>query len=67
MIALTINGRDVHLENPMTIAQLLASKNLHAKIVVVERNREIVPRERYDDVVLGAGDELEIVQMMAGG
>lgn len=67
MIALTINGRGVQLANPMTIRELLASKNLHEKIVVVEHNREIVPRERYDDVVVGADDNLEIVQMMAGG
>ena len=67
MIALTINGRGVELAEPMTIRELLASKNLHEKIVVVEHNREIVPRERYDDVVVGADDDLEIVQMMAGG
>ena len=67
MISLTINGRGVELAEPATIAQLLAAKGLHAKIVVVERNREIVPRERYGDVVLRAGDDLEIVQMMAGG
>ena len=67
MIALTINGRDIQLAKPMTIRELLASKGLHEKIVVVEHNREIVPRERYDDVVLGADDDLEIVQMMAGG
>lgn len=67
MIALTINGRGVQMAEPLTIAQLLDSKNLHAKIVVVEHNREIVPRERYDDVVLSAGDDVEIVQMMAGG
>ena len=67
MIALTINGCGVQLAEPMTVAQLLASKNLHAKIVVVEHNREIVPRERYDAVVVGADDDLEIVQMMAGG
>jgi thiamine biosynthesis protein ThiS len=67
MISLTINGRDVQLANPMTIRQLLASKGLTPQIVVVEHNREIVPRERYDDVVVGADDDLEIVQMMAGG
>ena len=67
MIALTINGRDVQLANPMTIRELLASKGLTPQIVVVEHNREIVPRERYDAVVVGADDELEIVQMMAGG
>ena len=67
MIALTINGRDVQLANPMTIRELLASKGLTPQIVVVEHNREIVPRERYDAVVVGADDDLEIVQMMAGG
>jgi thiamine biosynthesis protein ThiS len=67
MISLTINGRGVELAAPMTIRELLAAKGLHEKIVVVEHNREIVPRERYDDVVVGAEDNLEIVQMMAGG
>jgi len=64
---MTVNGKHVELDEPMTIAEFLAKKGLHAKIVVVEHNREIVPRERYGDVVLGGGDELEIVQMMAGG
>jgi len=67
MISLTINGRGVELAAPMTIRDLLETKGLHEKIVVVEHNREIVPRERYDDVVAGDGDNLEIVQMMAGG
>jgi thiamine biosynthesis protein ThiS len=64
---MTVNGKHVELDEPMTIAEFLARKNLHARIVVVEHNREIVPRERYAAVVLAAGDELEIVQMMAGG
>lgn len=64
---LTINGRNTDLERPITIRELLASKGLHERMVVVEHNREIVPRERYDSVVLASGDNLEIVQMMAGG
>lgn len=67
MISLTINGRDVRLDNPMTIRELLDVKGLKPQIVVVEHNRAIVPRERYADVLLGAGDNVEIVQMMAGG
>ncbi len=35
--------------------------------VAVERNREIVPRERYKDVLLQEGDELEIVTLVGGG
>lgn len=67
MIELIINGQTVQLERPMTIGELLASRNLRERIVVVEHNREIVPRERYMEVVLSAADCLEIVQMMAGG
>lgn len=64
---LTVNGKVIELAEPLTIRELLASKGLHERIVVVEYNREIVPRDRYGDVVVGAGDTLEIVQMMAGG
>jgi thiamine biosynthesis protein ThiS len=67
MISLTINGRDVRLDRPMTIRELLESKGLKPQVVVVEHNRAIVPRERYADVLLGADDNVEIVQMMAGG
>jgi len=64
---LTINGKHVEIEQPLTIRELLVSKGLHERIVVVEHNREIVPRDRYGDVIVGGGDNLEIVQMMAGG
>jgi thiamine biosynthesis protein ThiS len=67
MIGLTINGRAVEIAAPMTIREFLALKGLHERMVVVEHNREIVPRDRYADVTLGADDNLEIVQMMAGG
>ena len=67
MIELTINGRSVQLDRPMTIRELLASRHLHERIVVVEHNREIIPRDRYDGVMIGPADNLEIVQMMAGG
>lgn len=63
----TINGKRVDFAEPLTVRELLASKGLHERIVVVEHNREIVPRDRYGDVVVGADDNLEIVQMMAGG
>ncbi len=67
MIALTINGKPVTLDAPMTIAEFLAERNLKARMVVVEHNGEIVPRDRYAEVTLREGDTLEVVQMMAGG
>jgi sulfur carrier protein len=64
---LMVNGETRLLERSMSIAELLESHNLKPKMVVVERNRIIVPRELYDSTQLLPGDEIEIVQMMAGG
>ncbi|MCW3097002.1 MAG: thiS [Chthonomonadaceae bacterium] len=67
MIELTINGEARSLPHAMALSAFLEAHGLHEKRVVVERNREIVSRHTYAEVVLQAGDELEIVQMMAGG
>ncbi len=66
-IDLTVNGEERQIEDSMTIAQFLAEHNLHERMVVVEHNGEIVPRQKYGEVLLHTGDNLEIVQMMAGG
>lgn len=62
-----VNGDVRDVEDTPTIGALLASRRLNAKVVVVERNGEIVPRGLYDEATLATGDVLEIVQMMAGG
>ena len=66
-IELTVNGKSVTLDRPMSLADFLAARGLHEKMVVVEHNREILRRDRFADVLLNVGDEVEIVQMMAGG
>lgn len=63
----TVNGETRSLKMPISISEFLDLYALNARMVVVEHNRVIVPRERYDEVVLHDGDEIEIVQMMAGG
>ena len=67
MIELTVNGVQRQVEDPITILGFLESRDLLPRMVVVEHNGVIVPRDRYGDVQLRAGDVLEIVQMMAGG
>ena len=67
MLHLTINGKPVTLDAAMTIAEFLASRNLMDRMVVVEHNGEIIARDRYAAVMLSDGDNLEVVQMMAGG
>jgi len=63
----TINGETRAVADGSTLADFLTSVNLPSRVVVVERNGEIVPREKYEETQLAAGDVLEIVQMMAGG
>ena len=65
-MTLTVNG-EARETDAATVQEFLASRGLHARMVVVEQNEEIVPRERYAETPLTAGDRLEIVQMMAGG
>lgn len=64
---LIVNGDVREVEDMPTLGALLTSRNLNAKMVVVELNGEIVPRGEYDETPLANGDVLEIVQMMAGG
>ncbi len=64
---LIVNGDVRDVEDAPTLGAFLAARNLNAKMVVVERNGEIVPRGQYDETPLQNGDVLEIVQMMAGG
>ena len=64
---MTINGEARDVPDGATLGQFLASINLPSRLVVVERNGEIVARDQYEQTALHAGDVLEIVQMMAGG
>ena len=65
-MTLTING-EARVTEAATISEFLASISLPSRMVVVEHNGEIVPRERYGEQPLCDGDMLEVVQMMAGG
>lgn len=64
---LRINGRDYELPGAMRLSEFLQQKGIDPRLIVVEYNYEIVPRERYDQIILGEGDNLEIVHMIAGG
>ena len=66
MPRIVVNGKEEQIAGELTIAQFLQGKGV-SETALVERNMEIVKRDRYHDVQLQDGDELEVVQMMAGG
>jgi sulfur carrier protein len=67
MLELTINGRPRSVPEPLTVRDLLLHLELHPETIVVELNREILPRSRYDEVALKADDRLELVHFVGGG
>lgn len=67
MISIQLNGEPRQIAAGTTIAALAAQIGLDPAKVAVERNLEIVARSTLADVVLGEGDQLEIVHFVGGG
>ena len=63
-----INGEAQRLDPPpATVADLVRALKLEGKRIAVERNGEIVPRSRYEQTKVTAGDRLEVVAAVGGG
>jgi thiamine biosynthesis protein ThiS len=67
LITIHLNGEPQEVAEGLTVAGLLAKLHLPADRVAVERNREIVSRQRWGETVLEAGDRLEVVHFVGGG
>ncbi len=63
----TINGEQLQLTPPLSVAALLEARGLAGKRVAVERNGEIVAKSRHAETLLAAGDHIEIVVAVGGG
>ncbi|MGG0186923.1 sulfur carrier protein ThiS [Bacillus rhizoplanae] len=65
---LKINGRQVEVSSEVkTVADLLAHLGLETKIVVVERNQDILQKDDHRDTSVFDGDQIEIVTFVGGG
>lgn len=63
-----LNGETRDIPTGWTLSRLLADLGLDARLIVVERNREIVrDRNAFDEVTLLDGDVLELVHFVGGG
>lgn len=66
-IPIRLNGSQRLTAERQTLAGLIVELALDPQRVAVELNREIVRRPRWEEVVLKAGDSLEIVEFVGGG
>ena len=64
----TVNGSARSVEGSSAdVASLIRLLGLEGKRIAVERNGEIVPKSRYAETRIVAGDKLEIVAAVGGG
>jgi thiamine biosynthesis protein ThiS len=66
-LTIRLNGEPHEIAGPISISALLADLNVDPRRVAVEHNLVIVKRDRYDSVMVGDGDEIEIVNFVGGG
>lgn len=66
-IEIVLNGKLVVLDGVRTVGDLLRQRNLDPRLVAVEHNGEIVPRDQYDQRELAPGDQIEVVHFVGGG
>jgi len=66
-IQVQINGDHRKIPSDLSVSSLLKWLELNPALVVVELNREILDRERYDEIVVVEEDSLELVHFVGGG
>lgn len=55
------------VSSPFTLLALIQTMGMKSDRVAVELNRDIAPRDRWFEITLKDGDQLEIVHFVGGG
>lgn len=66
-LSITVNGEPRGIAPGRTVADLLRELGLHPRLIVVEHNRNILDRERFETTPVEAGDVFELVHFVGGG
>jgi len=66
-ITIRLNGEDRTVSSGLTVTRLLESLGLRPELVVVEKNREILARDRYAQAAVEDEDVFELVHFVGGG
>jgi thiamine biosynthesis protein ThiS len=66
-ISIVVNGEERAARAGVTVTDLLRELGLDAGRVAIERNLDILPRPKWAETAVQAGDRYEIVQFVGGG
>ena len=67
MLQIVLNGETKSLETCLSIAEFLKQSGINHRYCAVERNEQLVPRERHAETMLQNGDRVEVVTLVGGG
>ena len=62
-----INGNETEFEEKISVQGMLDALNNQSKMIVIEKNLEIVPKESFAQTYLKDGDNIEIISFVGGG
>ena len=62
-----VNGERKQLRAGMSVRELLEQLGLNPGRVAIEYNLEILPKTKWEETRVAAGDRFEIVQFVGGG
>ena len=66
-VTIHVNGDEREVPAGLSVAALLEHLGLHPRMVVVERNGDILRRESLDASPVEPGDSYELVHFVGGG
>lgn len=66
-VRIQVNGDEREVPAGLDVAMLLAHLELHPRMVVVERNGDILRRDALEAVPVEPGDRYELVHFVGGG
>ena len=66
-IKITVNGNEIEINENSTIADFINERQVTGKMFAIEKNLEIINKDRYETEVIKNGDVLEIVGFFGGG
>ncbi|HZK53827.1 MAG TPA: sulfur carrier protein ThiS [Desulfosporosinus sp.] len=67
-LVIKVNGKDVNLENEVTIEELLVLQNIvRPDYVTVQVNNKFLEQDRYHQVMVKDHDAIEFLFFMGGG
>ena len=67
MINITLNGEKIQVKSDTSLFELVQTKKLNPDVIVIEHNRDIIPKAKWTEVAIKESDQIEIICFVGGG